>query len=104
MSVVDPEDGSRLCGVGEQGKLLLRAGLLGEGYLGDDEKTAELNRTKFVSNWFIDPNQWTQQYERQVASGAHEAWRKLYKGLRDRLYRKILVASVPTGVSSIRTE
>ena len=85
--VVNPEDRTRLCGVGEQGELFLRAGGLGEGYLGDDNKIAELNRSKFVSNWFIDPEKWMQQYDRQVASGAHEAWRKLYKGPRDRMYR-----------------
>ncbi|KAK3167903.1 putative NRPS-like protein biosynthetic cluster [Lepraria neglecta] len=85
--VVDQEDRTRLCGVGEQGELFLRAGGLAEGYLGDDDKTAELNRSKFVPNWFIDPNKWMHQYGHQVASGAHEAWRKLYKGPRDRIYR-----------------
>ena len=48
--VVDQEDRSRLCGVGEQGELFLRAGGLGDGYLGEDDKTAELNRSKFVPN------------------------------------------------------
>ena len=86
--VVDQEDKSRLCGVGEQGELFLRAGGLGEGYLGDDNKTAELNRSKFVPNWFIDPNKWIQQYDQKATSAAHdEDWRKLYKGPRDRIYR-----------------
>ena len=43
--VVDSEDRSRLCGVGEQGELFLRAGGLEEEYLGDDEKTGGLNQT-----------------------------------------------------------
>jgi L-aminoadipate-semialdehyde dehydrogenase len=85
--VVDREDRTRLCGVGEQGELFLRAGGLAEGYLGDDDRTAELNRSKFLPNWFVDPAKWVQQYDNQVPSGAHEAWRKLYKGPRDRVYR-----------------
>ncbi|CAK7564566.1 MAG: putative NRPS-like protein biosynthetic cluster [Sporothrix epigloea] len=52
--VVDRENPRRLCDVGEQGELFLRAGGLARGYLGDDEKTRELNRTKFVANWFVD--------------------------------------------------
>ena len=52
--VVDRENPKRLCDVGEQGELFLRAGGLARGYLGDDEKTLELNRTKFVANWFVD--------------------------------------------------
>ncbi|KAL9631404.1 MAG: hypothetical protein Q9164_005914 [Protoblastenia rupestris] len=85
--VFDPEDRARLCGVGEQGELFLRAGGLAEGHPENDDKTAEINRSKFVSKWFIDPNKWMQQYGHQVASGAHKAWEKLYKGLRDRIYR-----------------
>lgn len=73
--VVNLEDRSRLCGVGEQGELFLRAGGLGEGYLGDHDKTVELNRSKFVPNWFTHPNKWMQQYGHQAASGAQEAWR-----------------------------
>jgi L-aminoadipate-semialdehyde dehydrogenase len=41
--VVDRDNMARLCGIGEQGELFLRAGGLAEGYLGDDDKTAELN-------------------------------------------------------------
>lgn len=85
--VVDRENRTRLCGVGEQGELFLRAGGLAEGYLGDDDTTAELNQSKFIPNWFVDPNKWIQQYDHQVSSGAHEAWMKLYKGPRDRVYR-----------------
>lgn len=52
--VVDRDDPKRLCEVGEQGELFLRAGGLARGYLGDDEKTVELNRSKFLANWFVD--------------------------------------------------
>jgi L-aminoadipate-semialdehyde dehydrogenase len=85
--VVDREDKFRLCEVGEQGELFLRAGGLAEGYLGDDEKTAEFNRSKFLANWFVDPAKWTKEYEQQVASGAPTPWRNFYKGPRDRIYK-----------------
>lgn len=87
--VVDREDRTKLCGIGEQGELFLRAGGLAEGYIGDDEKTAELNRSKFLTNWFVDPKKWTQQYEQQNqrASGPPPAWTQLFKGPRDRIYR-----------------
>ncbi|KAJ5093921.1 NRPS-like protein biosynthetic cluster [Penicillium angulare] len=84
--VVDRENRSRICDVGEQGELFLRAGGLAEGYLGDDERTRELNESKFLTNWFVDPSIWTKKYE-QVASQAPEPWMKLYKGPRDRIYR-----------------
>ncbi|KAI1812349.1 hypothetical protein GGS20DRAFT_26378 [Poronia punctata] len=77
--VVDREDKTKLCKVGEQGELFIRAGGLAEGYLGDDERTKELNRTKFVSNWFVDPAKWAQQSEQPAIP--------FYKGPRDRLYR-----------------
>jgi L-aminoadipate-semialdehyde dehydrogenase len=82
--VVNHEDRNKLCGVGEQGELFLRAGGLAAGYLGDDARTTELNRSKFLFNWFVDPAKWTDD---KAASGAQEPWRKLYKGPRDRIYR-----------------
>lgn len=85
--VVDQEDRNKLCGVGEQGELFIRAAGLAEGYLEDDERTVELNRSKFVLNWFVDSDKWVRQYREQLTSTAHEPWRKLYKGPRDRLYR-----------------
>ncbi|PGH27777.1 L-aminoadipate-semialdehyde dehydrogenase [Polytolypa hystricis UAMH7299] len=84
--VVDRDNRSRICGIGEQGELFLRAGGLAEGYLGDDAKTAELNSSKFLNNWFVDPSRWTQEYEK-LASTSHKPWMDLYKGPRDRLYR-----------------
>lgn len=85
--VVDREDKNKLCAIGEQGELLIRAGGLAEGYLGDDEKTKELNRTKFLTNWFVDPAKWVQDYEQGIAKTAPQPWMKRYKGPRDRLYR-----------------
>ncbi len=84
--VVDRENRDRICGVGEQGELFLRAGGLAEGYLGDDAKTAELNKSKFLTNWFVEPDRWTREYEK-LSSAAHKPWMDLYKGPRDRLYR-----------------
>ena len=84
--VVDRDDRNKLCGIGEQGELFIRAAGLSEGYLGDDEKTTELNRSKFLLNWFVDPKKWVQDYEKQP-SGVSEPWRKCYRGPRDRLYR-----------------
>jgi L-aminoadipate-semialdehyde dehydrogenase len=82
--VVDPDNKDRLCEVEEQGELYIRAGGLAEGYLGDDETTAALNKSKFVSNWFVAPEKWTAQASHQPRS---EPWRVHYKGPRDRLYK-----------------
>ena len=84
--VVDRNDKNRVCDVGEQGELFLRAGGLAEGYIGDDERTRELNASKFLTNWFVDPEVWTKEYERK-ASESPKPWMKLYKGPRDRIYR-----------------
>ena len=78
--VVNREDSTRLCTVGEQGELFLRAGGLAEGYLGEDDRTAELNRSKFLSNWFVDPTNWRPLYDHQVASRPKDPWMKFYKG------------------------
>ncbi|KAF2143218.1 uncharacterized protein K452DRAFT_247600 [Aplosporella prunicola CBS 121167] len=86
--VVDRENRNRICEVGEQGELFTRAGGLAQGYLGNDETTAKLNESKFISNWFLDPQQWAKQDEEQAAaSGKQEPWRQFYQGPRDRLYR-----------------
>ncbi|KAL4879088.1 L-aminoadipate-semialdehyde dehydrogenase large subunit [Aspergillus karnatakaensis] len=84
--VVDRENKKRICDIGEQGELFLRAGGLAEGYLGDDERTRELNSSKFLTNWFVDPAVWTSQYEKAAAESP-KPWMKLYKGPRDRIYR-----------------
>ncbi|PHH52068.1 L-2-aminoadipate reductase large subunit [Ceratocystis fimbriata CBS 114723] len=86
--VVDRDNHSRMCGIGEQGELFVRAGGLSECYLGDDEKIKELNKTKFLNNWFVEPGRWEKEYAAKIASGNYnESWRPLFKGPRDRLYR-----------------
>ena len=84
--IVDRENRDRLCDVGEQGELFLRAAGMAEGYLGSDEKTAELNRSKFLANWFTDTAKWTREYE-AVAGREQKPWMKRYLGPRDRIYR-----------------
>jgi L-aminoadipate-semialdehyde dehydrogenase len=82
--VVNRYDPTKLCAVGEVGEIYVRAGGLAEGYLG----TPELTEKKFVKNWFVDPEQWIQEYEAKKASSAgNEPWQEFYFGPRDRLYR-----------------
>lgn len=84
--VVDRTDKNRLCEVGEIGEIYVRAGGLAEGYLGAELK--DLTNTKFVQNWFVDPEKWTKEDQEKVArAGKEEPWREFYKGPRDRLYR-----------------
>jgi L-2-aminoadipate reductase len=80
--VVNREDPTKLCGVGEVGEIYLRAGGLAEGYLNDLEKTKE----KFLDNWFVDNQKWVDA-DNKVADHANEPWRKYYNGPRDRIYR-----------------
>ncbi|KAH8899957.1 L-aminoadipate-semialdehyde dehydrogenase large subunit [Thozetella sp. PMI_491] len=84
--VVDRDNKNRVCDIGEQGELFLRAGGLATGYLGDDEKTKQLNESKFLTNWFVDPEKWQREFA-QVRTSAPEPWMKYYKGPRDRIYR-----------------
>ncbi|KAM0347177.1 hypothetical protein ACHAPU_005118 [Fusarium lateritium] len=60
--VVNREDHTKLCGVGE--------------------KTKE----KFLDNWFVDNQKWVEA-DNKVADHANEPWRKYYQGPRDRIYR-----------------
>ncbi|KAJ5679318.1 hypothetical protein N7462_007562 [Penicillium macrosclerotiorum] len=78
MLVVNRFDPTRLCAVGEVGEIYVRAAGLAEGYLG----TPDLNAKKFLTNWFVKPEVWT---EKDVSKG--EPWREFYMGPRDRLYR-----------------
>jgi L-aminoadipate-semialdehyde dehydrogenase len=80
--VIDQNDRTRLCAVGEQGEIYIRAAGLAEGYLGTDKKTAELNETKFVTNWFTDP---VKSMEKLDISD--KPWAAQYKGPRDRIYK-----------------
>ena len=87
--IIDRDDKNRICDVGEQGELFLRAGGLAEGYLGDDEKTRELNASKFLTSWFVDGDKWRRDFETALETGAvkRQPWMDLYKGPRDRIYR-----------------
>lgn len=83
--VVDRNNPERICGVGEEGEIYVRAAGLAEGYLGLDDFT----KTKFIANWFVkDPERWQKQDEAEAkqANGS-QPWRQFYKGPRDRLYR-----------------
>lgn len=82
--VIDRENASRQCDVGEQGEIYVRAAGLAEGYLGLDE----VNREKFVMNTFVDNNKWVEQDKNVVESQKTQPeWRKYYFGPRDRMYR-----------------
>lgn len=76
--VVNRNDPTQLCGIGEIGEIYVRAGGLAEGYRG----LPELNKEKFVNNWFVEPNHWDYLNKDQG-----EPWRKFWYGPRDRLYR-----------------
>ncbi|OJJ49460.1 hypothetical protein ASPZODRAFT_1496779 [Penicilliopsis zonata CBS 506.65] len=78
--VVNRFDPRRVCAIGEVGEIYVRAGGLAEGYLG----SPELNEKKFLTNWFVDPEQWRAQ---DKAAATNEPWREFYVGPRDRLYR-----------------
>lgn len=83
--IVDPNNRERLCDINETGEIYVRAAGLAEGYLGQDE----LNKGKFVDNWFVtDKNQWADQdKQRAAAATAPEPWREFFKGPRDRMYK-----------------
>jgi L-aminoadipate-semialdehyde dehydrogenase len=81
--VVNREDRSKICGVGERGEIYVRAGGLAEGYLGLPDFTKE----KFVTNWFVESQKWVEEDQKQAAIGTREPWREFYEGPRDRLYR-----------------
>lgn len=81
--VVNRQDRSQTCGVGEIGEIYVRAAGLAEGYRG----LPDLNKEKFVTNWYVDPEQWVAQDEQNKTS-AQQAWREAcWFGPRDRLYR-----------------
>jgi L-aminoadipate-semialdehyde dehydrogenase len=78
--VVNRDDRTKLCTVGQIGEIYVRAAGLAEGYKGDPALTGQ----KFVNNWFVDNNVWV---EADQKNDKGESWRKHYKGPRDRLYR-----------------
>ncbi|SCU89777.1 LAME_0E05446g1_1 [Lachancea meyersii CBS 8951] len=76
--VVNRNDRTQICGVGEIGEIYVRAGGLAEGYRG----LPDLNKEKFVSNWFVEPGHWD-----SLDKSNGEPWRQFWYGPRDRLYR-----------------
>ncbi|CCK68590.1 L-aminoadipate-semialdehyde dehydrogenase KNAG_0B01430 [Huiozyma naganishii CBS 8797] len=76
--VVNRNDRTQICGVGEVGEIYVRAGGLAEGYRG----LPDLNKEKFVNNWFVDKNHWD-----HLDKNNNEPWREFWYGPRDRLYR-----------------
>lgn len=79
--VVDRNDKNRVCNIGEVGEIYVRAGGLAEGYLGLELEG--LTNTKFVQNWFVDPQKWAAEDEKKVQEqGRAEPWRQYYKGPR----------------------
>lgn len=78
--VVNRNDRSQTCGVGEVGEIYVRAAGLAEGYRG----LPELNEEKFVKNWYVDQQKWV---DLDNKSSKDEPWRQFWKGPRDRLYR-----------------
>lgn len=82
--VVNRNDKSLLCGVGEVGEIYLRSGGMSDGYL-DEKATAE----KFTKNWFV-PAGWNPPADTILhpkEGGGPLPAAKHWKGVRDRLYR-----------------
>lgn len=78
--VINQQDQTKLCEIGEVGEIYVRAAGLAEGYKGDEA----LNKQKFLMNWFTDNKKWVEA-DKTLDKG--EPWRQHYKGPRDRLYR-----------------
>lgn len=80
--VVNRNDTSQTCGVGEVGEIYVRAAGLAEGYRG----LPDLNKAKFITNWYVDPSKWAEEDEANKKPS--ETWREHgWLGPRDRMYR-----------------
>lgn len=80
--VVNRNDPSQTCGVGEVGEIYVRAAGLAEGYRG----LPDANKEKFLTNWYVDPKQWIEKDE--TNKKPEETWREHgWFGPRDRMYR-----------------
>ncbi|CAH6718335.1 L-2-aminoadipate reductase [[Candida] jaroonii] len=79
--IVNRNDTSQTCGVGEVGEIYVRAAGLSEGYRG----LPDLNAQKFINNWYVDGSKWVKQDEENDKG---EEWRSQgWFKPRDRLYR-----------------
>ncbi|KTB02657.1 L-aminoadipate-semialdehyde dehydrogenase large subunit [Nakaseomyces glabratus] len=76
--VVNRNDRTQVCGVGEIGEIYVRAGGLAEGYRG----LPDLNKEKFVNNWFVEEGHWN-----YLDKDLEAPWKEFWQGPRDRLYR-----------------
>ncbi|KAI8081813.1 L-aminoadipate-semialdehyde dehydrogenase [Gilbertella persicaria] len=79
--VVNRQDRTKMCGVGEIGEIYVRAPGLSEGYLRLPEATAE----KFIPNWFVAEPLKDDGQDESCVEG--DAWKEFYLGKRDRMYR-----------------
>lgn len=77
--VVNRHDSLQTCGVGEIGEIYVRAAGLAEGYRG----LPDLNKEKFVTNWYVEPEVWNKKHVGENAPWKTQGW----FGPRDRLYR-----------------
>lgn len=78
--VVNRNDRTQTCGIGEVGEIYVRAAGLAEGYRMNDE----LNKEKFVNNWYVPIDEFI---AKDKALDKNEPWREAWKLPRDRLYR-----------------
>ena len=78
--VVNRNDRTQTCGIGEVGEIYVRAAGLAEGYRMNDA----LNKEKFVNNWYIPVDEFV---AKDKALDKGEPWREFWKFPRDRLYR-----------------
>ncbi|TID29890.1 hypothetical protein CANINC_001529 [Pichia inconspicua] len=78
--VVNRNDRTQTCGIGEVGEIYVRAAGLAEGYRMNDE----LNKEKFVNNWYVPIDEFI---AKDKALDKGEPWRQFWKLPRDRLYR-----------------
>ncbi|CAK9438672.1 uncharacterized protein LODBEIA_P28960 [Lodderomyces beijingensis] len=86
--VVNRNDRSQTCGVGEVGEIYVRAAGLAEGYRG----LPDLNAAKFITNWYVDPSIWVKEDEekahKEEEEESQQQWRSEgWLGPRDRMYR-----------------
>ncbi|KAF9069460.1 hypothetical protein BDP27DRAFT_1325376 [Rhodocollybia butyracea] len=92
--VVNRNDKSIPCAVGEAGEIYVRSGGLAEGYLVPPEALAngepDMNEEKFVRNWFRSANPSGQEdagYLDTLSTSSDPA-RHYWHGIRDRMYRR----------------
>ncbi|KIJ29116.1 hypothetical protein M422DRAFT_269542 [Sphaerobolus stellatus SS14] len=80
--VVNRNDKSVPCAVGEVGEIYVRSGGLAEGYL-DPDASAE----KFVTNWFSQGKTWLDTIAHPGKDQLPGPEARYWKGVRDRMYR-----------------